>query len=199
MSRCTTITFHLTKLSKWLAQQISITFSVKIILWNRHVYFDIRLRWIWNHYLQLSYLKWWSYQNYRFAFISAWYSIKSNEPIWNWDSKLTLTHYFVYEYWYFQLAYLNYRYHENDVWLYFSSKNDYCSPNTRISVVHISWSELRGSENVLFSSSKFKNGLRLKHEKHLVGIIFTTLAGCTEPKMLSTNEIHVRNWCFLEC
>ena len=42
--------------------------------------FDIRLRWIWNLYFQLAYLNWWSYEIDSFAFISARYTIKFEEP-----------------------------------------------------------------------------------------------------------------------
>jgi hypothetical protein len=48
MSRCPTINFQLSIISKWLAKHISTKVSFKITIRKRHVYIDIRWPWIWN-------------------------------------------------------------------------------------------------------------------------------------------------------
>jgi len=47
MTRCATITFQVGKLPKTQAKLICTKVSFNITLWNRHVYIDIRLRWMW--------------------------------------------------------------------------------------------------------------------------------------------------------
>jgi hypothetical protein len=49
MSRCTIITFQISIVSKLLAKHISTKVSYTIAIRNRHVYIDIRLRWIWTN------------------------------------------------------------------------------------------------------------------------------------------------------
>jgi len=50
---------------------------------------------------------------------------------------------YVYEYRYFQLAYLKVRLRENkEFFFYFSSILDYLLPNTRNSIEHNTWSEM---------------------------------------------------------
>ena len=48
MSRCPTINFQLSIISKWLAKHISTKASFKITSRKRHVYIDICCPWIWN-------------------------------------------------------------------------------------------------------------------------------------------------------
>ena len=86
MSPFPTINFQVSIMSKWLAKHISTKVSFKITILKKHVYIDNRWTWLWNQYFQLGYLKWWSYFNDIFAFISACYTFKFKEHIWNWNS-----------------------------------------------------------------------------------------------------------------
>ena len=92
MSRCPTINFHHSIMSKWITKHISTNVSFKITIRTTNVYIEIRWPWIWKQYFQLRYLKRWSYFNDRFGFFSARYTVKFTEHIWNWDSYWNLTH-----------------------------------------------------------------------------------------------------------
>jgi len=48
MTRCPTINFHLSIMSKWLAKHIRMKVSFKTPARKRHVYNDIGWTWIWN-------------------------------------------------------------------------------------------------------------------------------------------------------
>ena len=61
MLRCPTINFQVAKVPKTLAKHIITKVSFNITLWKRHDYI-VHLRWIWNQYFQLAYLKWCSYE-----------------------------------------------------------------------------------------------------------------------------------------
>ena len=54
MTRCPTINFHLSIMSKWLAKHISTKVSFKITVRKTHVYIDILWPWIWNQYFYLG-------------------------------------------------------------------------------------------------------------------------------------------------
>ena len=54
MSRCPTINFQVSIMSKWLAKHISTKVSFKITVRKRHFYFDIRWPWKWNQYFYLG-------------------------------------------------------------------------------------------------------------------------------------------------
>jgi len=54
MSRCPTIYFQVSIMSKWLAKHISTKVVYKITIRKRHVYIDIRWPWIWNQYFYLG-------------------------------------------------------------------------------------------------------------------------------------------------
>ena len=54
MSRCTTFTFQVSIMSKWLAKHISTKVSFKITIMKRHVYIYIRWPWKWNQYFYLG-------------------------------------------------------------------------------------------------------------------------------------------------
>ena len=54
MSRCTTFTFQVSIMSKWLAKHISTRVSFKITIRKRHVYIDIRWPWKWKQYFYLG-------------------------------------------------------------------------------------------------------------------------------------------------
>jgi len=83
MSRYPTINFQLSIMSKWLAKHIITKVSFKITIRKRHVYIDIR----WLEYetsILFANLKWWSYSNDSFFFITARYKFKITEQKWNW-------------------------------------------------------------------------------------------------------------------
>jgi len=82
MSRCPTITFQLSIMSKWLAKHISTKDSFKITIRKRHVSIDIRGPWNWNQYFYFK-IEMRTYSNNIFAFISARYTIKFTEQKWN--------------------------------------------------------------------------------------------------------------------
>jgi len=54
MSRCPTINFQLSIISKLLAKHISSKVSFNITIRKTHVYIDIRWPWIWNQYFYLG-------------------------------------------------------------------------------------------------------------------------------------------------
>ena len=54
MSRCPTLTFQVSIMSKWLAKHISNKVSFKITIGKRHVHIDIRWHWKWNQYFYLG-------------------------------------------------------------------------------------------------------------------------------------------------
>ena len=54
MSRCPTLTFHVSIITKWLAKHISNKVSFKINIRKRHIYIDIRWPWKWNQYFYLG-------------------------------------------------------------------------------------------------------------------------------------------------
>jgi hypothetical protein len=54
VTRCPTINFQLSIISKGLAKHISPKFSFKITIKKRHVYIDLRWTWIWNQYFSLG-------------------------------------------------------------------------------------------------------------------------------------------------
>ena len=54
MSQCSTFTFQLSIMSKWLANNISTNVSFKFTIRKRHVYIDIGWPWIWNQYFYLG-------------------------------------------------------------------------------------------------------------------------------------------------
>jgi hypothetical protein len=82
ISQCPIINSQLSIMSKWIAKHISTKVSFKITILKSHVYIDIRRNWVWHQYIHLVYMKWWSYFNYRFAFISARYTATFTERIW---------------------------------------------------------------------------------------------------------------------
>jgi len=104
MSRCPTIKFQLSIMSKWLAKHIITKVTFKITITKGHVYIDIRWPWIWNQYFQLGYEKWWSYINDRFALFQLatllnsqnTHESENHREIWHIN--------FLYEYWNSQLA-----------------------------------------------------------------------------------------------
>ena len=54
MSRCPTLTFLVSIMSKWLAKHISTKVSFKFTIRKRHVHIDIRWPWKWNQYFYLK-------------------------------------------------------------------------------------------------------------------------------------------------
>ena len=54
MSRCTTFTFQVSIISKWLAKHISTKVSFIFTIRKSHVYIDIGCPWIWNKYFYLG-------------------------------------------------------------------------------------------------------------------------------------------------
>ena len=54
MSRCSTLTFQVSIMSKWLAKHISTKVSFKITIRKRHVYIHIRWPWKWNQVFYLG-------------------------------------------------------------------------------------------------------------------------------------------------
>jgi hypothetical protein len=54
MSRCQTINFQFSIMSKWPPNHISTKVSFKITIRKRYVYIDIRWPWIWNQYFYLG-------------------------------------------------------------------------------------------------------------------------------------------------
>ena len=54
MSRCSTFTFQVSIMSKWLGKHISNKVSFKITIGKKHVYIYIRWPWKWNQYFYLG-------------------------------------------------------------------------------------------------------------------------------------------------
>jgi len=83
MSRCPTLTFKVSIMSKWLTKHISTKVSLKITIRKRHVYIDIRCPWKWNQYFYFGIRNDERTKINIFAFISARYTIKFTEEKWN--------------------------------------------------------------------------------------------------------------------
>ena len=83
MSRCPTINFQLTIMSKWLAKHISTKVSFKITIRNRHRYVDIGWLWIWN---QCFYLGIWNDDRTKLIVLPSFQlATQLNlKPKWNW-------------------------------------------------------------------------------------------------------------------
>ena len=84
MSRCTTFTFQVSIMSKWLFKHISTKVSFKITIRERHVYIDIRWSWKWNQYY---YLEIWEDESSKIIFSPSFHLVtwlnsqNSNETI----------------------------------------------------------------------------------------------------------------------
>ena len=77
MSRCTTFTFQVSIMSKWLFKHISTKVSFKITIRKRHVYIDIRWPWKWKQHF---YLGIWEDERSKIIFFT--YTIKFTEQKW---------------------------------------------------------------------------------------------------------------------
>ena len=84
MSRCSTLTFQVSIMSKWLAKHISTKVSFKITIRKRHVYIHIRWPWKWN---QVFYLGIWEDTRSKIIFFPSFQlvtrlnSLNKNETI----------------------------------------------------------------------------------------------------------------------
>ena len=156
MSRCPTMSFQLSLISKWLVKHISTEVSFKITIRITHVNIDIRWPWIWNQYF---YLGIWiddrtniivlpsfqlatrlnSQNTYETEVINGLWDINlyTNIGISNWHN------------WSFGSTKMTFL-------LYFSSLHDYRSPNTWNTLVHTSRGEMERCETRASNSKKFE-------------------------------------------
>jgi len=136
MSRCPTFTFHVSIMSKWLAEHISTKVSFKITIRKRHVYIDIRLPWKWNQYF---YLGIWENERSKiislpsFQFVTRLNSQNRNETrlLMNSDTLICM--------WILAFPIGIIQVSTPRKWsffLYFRSLHDYWPPTTLISLVH---------------------------------------------------------------
>ena len=154
MSRCTTFTFQVSIMSKWLFKHISTKVSFKITIMKRHVYIDILWPWKWNQYF---YLAIWEDERSKIIYLPSFQLVtrlnsqKRNEKslLMNSDTWICI----------WILAFPNgiIQVSTPRKWsflIYFSSFHDYWLPTTLISLVHMRWAKWSDVKNVLFSFSK---------------------------------------------
>ena len=156
MSRCPTINFQFSIMSKWLAEHISTKVSFKITGGDRHVYIHIGWPWIWNQCFCLGI---WnddltklillpsfqlatrlnSQNTYESDFINElWYiNLFMNIGISYWHN------------WTFDLTYML-------ILLYFCSLQDYWHRSTCNPLVHNSWGEMKRVEKRVFKLPKMR-------------------------------------------
>ena len=149
--------FQVTKVPKILAKHIITKDYLKIAVWTRHVCIWHSFTKNTKHYFQLAYLKWWSYKNDSFAFVSGRYTIKFTEHLGNliqnelWHIKL-----------YMNTGISNWHMYEVStlqkwsICLYFSSIHNYSSPNTWNYLLRNYWSEIERCEKRAFQLLKMR-------------------------------------------
>ena len=154
MSRCPTINFQLSIMSKWLAKHISTKFKFKITIRKRHVYIYIPWPWIRNQYFCLGI---WSVDRtnmillHSFQLATRLNSRNIYESVFhNKSETLICIWIFVYPICIIEVTTPR----DWSFWLYISSLHDYWLPSNWNSLEHKTWGEMERCENVLISSSK---------------------------------------------
>ena len=150
MSRCQTFTFHLSRMSKWLAKHISTKDSFKITIRERHVCIDIRWPRKWNQYF---YLGIWNDERTKIIFLPS-FQQNSNETslLINSDTLICI--------WILVFPIGIIQVSTPRKWrflFYFSSLHDYCLPTTLISLVHNSLGEIERYDKRAFQLLKMRN------------------------------------------
>jgi len=154
MSRCLTINFQLSIMSKWLAKHISTKFSFKKTIRKRHVYIDIGWSWIWNMFFYLGIR---SDDRTKMIVLPSFHLASRLNSQKKLKLSLLMNSY--------KLIYLWLLLFPIDIievstsrkccfWICFNSLHDYWPPNTWHPLVHTSWVKWNEVKNVIFSSSK---------------------------------------------
>ena len=142
MSRCPTLNFQVSIMSKWLAKHISTKVSFKFTIRKRHVYIDIRWPWKWKQYF---YLVIWKYERSKIIFLPSFQLvIRLNSQNRN-ETSLLMNSDTLISIWILAFPIGIIQVSTLRKWrllLYFSSLHDYWPPTTLISLVHKSLGEI---------------------------------------------------------
>jgi hypothetical protein len=156
MTRCPTINFQISIMSKWLAKHISTNVSFKITAGKRHVYIDIGWIWIWN---QCVYLGVWNDDHTKkivlpsFKFATRLNSQNTNET----EFINELCHINFLCILVFPIGIIEVSTSRNFCfWLYLSALHDYWLPSTWNSLVHTSLGEMEWCEKRAFQLLKMR-------------------------------------------
>ena len=150
MSRCTTFTFQVSIMSKWLAKHIITKVSFKITIRKRYVFIDIRWTWKWNQYF---YLGIWNVERTKIIYLPSFQLVprlnsqNRNETSLLMNSDTSNCIWILV----FPIGIIQVSTPRNwSVLLYFSSLYDYSPPSTLISLVQYSLGEMERCEKRAF-------------------------------------------------
>ena len=156
MSRCTTFTFQVLKMSKWLAKHISTKISFKITIRKGHVYIDIRWPWKLTQYF---YLGIWENERSKIIFLPSFELVtrlnsqnRNETSLLKNSDTLICIWILVFPIWIIQVSTTRNR----SFLLYFSSLHDYWPPTTLISLVDNSLGEMEWCEKRAFQLLKMR-------------------------------------------
>jgi hypothetical protein len=177
MSRCPTIKFQISIMSKSLAKHISNRVSFKITTTKRHIYIEIGWHWIWN---LCFYLGIWNDDRNKMIVLPSFQV--ATRLIHKTQKKL-----FIIEFWRINFLWIlvfpigiidvsNSR--KCCFWLYFSTLHDYWPPRTWNSLVHTSWGKMDRCEKRAFQLLKIRKN-KISWNIKTKWIIDFLLTGCS--------------------
>ena len=156
MSRCPTINFQHSIISKWLAKHISTRVFFKINTRKRHVHIYIGWPWIWNQYFYLGIRN----DDRNKMIVSPSFQLATRLNLQNKNENE-----FINEHWHINL-FMKLVFpigiieastsRKSCFWLYFSSLHDYWTPSTWNSLVHTSLREIERCEKRAFQLLKMR-------------------------------------------
>ena len=156
MTRCPTINFQLSIMTKWLAKHINTRVSFNITPRKGHLYIDISLPWTWN---QCPFLRIWNDDSTKmidlpsFQLATRWNSETQMKLSLLMNSDSLICSWILV----FPIGIIEFSTSRKCcIWLYFSSLNDYWPPSTWNSLVHTSWFQMERCEKRDFSSSTWE-------------------------------------------
>ena len=156
MSRCQTINFQLSIISKWLAKHISNIVSFKFTIRKGLLYIDIGWPWIWKQYF------YWGIWNEDRTKIIV---LPSFELVTRINSKNRYENVFINVLWHIICIWILVipigiiEVSTPRIWrflLYFSCLHDFRPPSTWTSLVHTSWGEMERCEKRAFQLLKMR-------------------------------------------
>jgi len=173
MSRCPTLTFQLSIMSKCLAKHISTKDSFKMTNRKRHVCIDIRWIWKLNQYF---YLRIWNDERSKIIFLPSFQLVTRLNTQNRIETSILMNSDTLICIWILVVPIGIIRVSTPRKWsvlLYFSALHDYWPPSTLISLVHNSLGEMERCEKRCFSASQnTKNENQLKHKNQVRKRIF---------------------------
>ena len=156
MSRCLTINFQLSIMSKWLAKHLSTKFSFKKTIRKRHVYIDIGWSWIWNLFFYLGIR---SDDRTKMIVLPSFHLASRLNSQKKMKLSLLMNSYKVIYLWLllFPIVIIEVSTsHKCCFWFYFSSLPDYLAPSTRNALVNTLWGEMERFKERAFQPLKMR-------------------------------------------